>query len=61
MFSYLIADFEDAPGVIFIGLAVCLTIASVIYGLGEIIIYLKKNNTLLSEINNKLDERYNDE
>ena len=60
LFSYLIADLEDAPGVIFIGLAVCLTIASVIYGLGEIIIYLKKNNALLSELNNKLDKRYND-
>ena len=61
LFSYLIADLEDAPGVIFIGLAVCLTTAFVIYGLGEVIIYLKKNNALLSELNNKSDKRYNDE
>lgn len=53
-FSYLIADLNDAPGVILIGTTITLTATAAIYALGEIVISQKRNTALLIEINNNL-------
>lgn len=55
-FSFLIAKLNDAPGFALFGSVAVLGIASLLYGLGEVIILLKKNNILLSDINDKLDK-----
>lgn len=55
-FSILIAELDDAPGFAIFGTAATLGFTSLLYGLGEVIIQLKKNNTLLSNINDKLDK-----
>jgi len=47
-FSYLLALLEDAPGLVFIGGTITLLGAYIVYGIGEIIIELKKNNELLA-------------
>lgn len=56
-FSYLIAELDDAPGIILIGTVFTLTCASFIYGFSEIITGLKKNNELLSSIYNDLKSK----
>lgn len=53
-FSFLIAKLHDAPGFVLLGTAAALGVSSVIFGLCEIIIQLKKNNALLSNIHDKL-------
>lgn len=56
-FSYLIAQLEDAPGVILIGSTLTLVCASFIYGFGEIIIEFKKNNAILFDVYSELKNK----
>jgi hypothetical protein len=53
-FSFLIARFNNAPGFVLLGTAAALGVAALLYGVGEMIILLKKNNALLSDMNDKL-------
>lgn len=56
-FSYLVAELDDAPGFIIIGSAVVLGGTSILFGVGEIIKYLKVNNQILTDINSKLNNK----
>lgn len=56
-FSYLVAELDDAPGFIIIGTTFTLACALLLYGFGEIIISLKQNSLILSEINKKLKNK----
>ena len=56
LFSYISAELDDAPGIIIIGTTATLTTASFVFGIGEIIIQLKRNNSILRDIQRSIDE-----
>lgn len=53
-FSFLIAELDDAPGFVIFGTTITLVGASVIYGIGEIIIQLNQNNNMILDIHKEL-------
>lgn len=52
-FSYLIAELNDAPGMMIFGPAFVLAGSAIVYGVGEVILLLRKNQQLLAEIHDK--------
>lgn len=58
-FAYLIAELNDAPGFVIIGSAAILGASSILFGIGEIIKYLRLNNILLFNINDKINKDEN--
>lgn len=56
-FSFLIASLNDAPGFVMLGGTITLVGVAFIYGLGEILIQLKKNNEILLSIQNELTKK----
>lgn len=53
-FSYMIAEFDDAPGIVIIGSTITFVISSFVYGFSELIIGINKNNILLTDIHKEL-------
>ncbi len=56
-FSFLIAITEDAPGIVIFGSAAALAAAACIYGVGQVVVLLKRNQEILSDIARKLGEK----
>ena len=50
LFTYIIAEIDDAPGFIFLGTAVTTLFCSILFGIGELINIAKSNNKILSDI-----------
>jgi uncharacterized membrane protein YoaK (UPF0700 family) len=50
VFTYLIAELNDAPGFIFFGTAANIFCCSLLFGLGKLIDNAKNNNKILSDI-----------
>jgi uncharacterized protein YacL len=50
LFSYLVAEFDDAPGFIFFGTAVSALLCSILFGFGTLIDMTNKNNEILNHI-----------
>jgi hypothetical protein len=49
---YIIAETEDAPGLIIIGFSILGILSSLLFGLGQLIDISKENSKLLKEIIN---------
>ncbi|AMC94533.1 hypothetical protein AOC36_11285 [Erysipelothrix larvae] len=61
-FSYLIAQLEDAPGVVILGSAVSLFGFAILWGLGELIAATMHNSEMLMELKDTLEyEQENDD
>ncbi len=57
MFSYLIAELDDAPGVIIIGTSISLVFSAIVYGIGELVVENINKNIILNNIYNKLNNK----
>lgn len=53
-FTYLVAEIDDAPGLIFLGTAVSTLFCLLLFGLGELIDLTKKNNEVMKDIYKEL-------
>ena len=56
-FSYMISIVEDAPGIVLVGTTVAFIAATLVFGIGEVIVQLKINGEILSDIRKKLYEK----
>ena len=56
-FTYLIAQLDDAPGFIFVGLAITSGSCLFLYGIGSLIDLIKNNNKILTNIYDEIKNK----
>jgi hypothetical protein len=57
LFTYLIAEIEDAPGFIFLGTAVTTGCCLFLFGFGSLINTIETNNKILADIYKELKSK----
>lgn len=57
IFTYLIAEIDDAPGFIFLGTAVTAGCCLLLFGLGSLINRVETNNKILTDIYKELKNK----
>ncbi|MDD2180949.1 MAG: hypothetical protein PHW32_01115 [Bacilli bacterium] len=57
LFTYLVAEIDDAPGFLFVGTAITTGCCLCLYGLGSLIDKFETNNKLLANIFEELKNK----